>query len=149
MCVNIRYINSTRGTSSVYLWWSLCPLRLHACLVRVTVGDSGLSCCACVNGILNANWLQVCWFCTSALGLVLFQICNISLNNRTSRTQTEQSPVLPLIVLQLLGWDLACKHSCFNRDHSEYALCDSGVCKGDNRLFLSPVLHLNMSDIGV
>ena len=32
----------------LYLWWSLCTLYLHACQVRVTVGDSGLCCCACV-----------------------------------------------------------------------------------------------------
>ena len=31
----------------MYLWWSLCTLYLHACQVRVTVGDSGLCCCAC------------------------------------------------------------------------------------------------------
>ena len=30
----------------MYLWWSLCILYLHACQVRVTVGDSGLCCCA-------------------------------------------------------------------------------------------------------
>ena len=29
------------------LWWSLRTLYLHACQVRVTVGDSGL-CCTCV-----------------------------------------------------------------------------------------------------
>ena len=28
----------------MYLWWSLHPLYLHACQVRVTVGDSGLCC---------------------------------------------------------------------------------------------------------
>ena len=32
----------------MYLWWSLCTLYLHACQVRVTVGHSGLCCCACV-----------------------------------------------------------------------------------------------------
>ena len=32
----------------MYLWWSLCALYLHACQVRVTVGDSGLCCCTCV-----------------------------------------------------------------------------------------------------
>ena len=49
--VNARYVNSTRGTSSVlrmYLWWSLCTKYLHACQVRVTVGDSDLCCCTCV-----------------------------------------------------------------------------------------------------
>ena len=30
------------------LWWSLCILYLHACQVRVTVGDSGLCCRTCV-----------------------------------------------------------------------------------------------------
>ena len=43
MHVNTRYINSTRGTfSKRYIWWSLCTLYLHACHVRVTVGNSGL-----------------------------------------------------------------------------------------------------------
>ena len=32
----------------MYLWWGLCTLYLHACHVRVTVGDSGLCCCSCV-----------------------------------------------------------------------------------------------------
>ena len=32
----------------MYLWQSLCTLYLHACQVRVTVGDSGLCCCICV-----------------------------------------------------------------------------------------------------
>ena len=35
-------------TLRMYLWWSLCTLYLHACQVRVTVGDSGLCCCTCV-----------------------------------------------------------------------------------------------------
>ena len=38
--VNTRYINSRGG---VYV-----PCILHACQVRVTVGDSGLCCCTCV-----------------------------------------------------------------------------------------------------
>ena len=33
---------------TMYLWWSLCTSHLHACQVRVTVGDSGLCCCTCV-----------------------------------------------------------------------------------------------------
>ena len=51
MHVNTRHINSTRGTSSneellrMYLWWSLCTLYLHACQVRVTIGDSGHCVC--------------------------------------------------------------------------------------------------------
>ena len=46
--VNASNINCIRGTS-MYIWWSLCTLLyLHACQVRVTVGDSGLCCCTCV-----------------------------------------------------------------------------------------------------
>ena len=33
----------------------LCSLYLLACQVRVTVGDSGLCCCACVAYISSAN----------------------------------------------------------------------------------------------
>ena len=32
----------------LYLWRSLCALHLLACQVRLTVDDSGLSCCGCV-----------------------------------------------------------------------------------------------------
>ena len=32
----------------MYLRWNLCSLYLHACQVRVTVGDSCLCCCTCV-----------------------------------------------------------------------------------------------------
>ena len=80
----------------MYLWWSLCTLYLHACLVRVTVdvplvefmylvftrmpGESycrrlrSLLLCLCDVFRMLINSL-ICWFCTSALGLVLFQIC--------------------------------------------------------------------------
>ena len=37
----------------MYLWWSLCTLYLHACQVRVTVGDSGLCCCTFVTSSAN------------------------------------------------------------------------------------------------
>ena len=39
----------------MHLWWSLCTLYLHACQVRVTVGDSGLYCCICVTSF--GRWL--------------------------------------------------------------------------------------------
>ena len=39
----------------MYLLWSLCTLYLHACQVRVTVGDAGLCCCTCVAYELNTN----------------------------------------------------------------------------------------------
>ena len=68
MRANTRYINSIRGC----LWWSLCTCYLLACQVRITVGDSGLCCfCFCDVFRVQINSL-VCWFCTSALGLVLF-----------------------------------------------------------------------------
>ena len=35
----------------MYLWWSLYTLYLHACQVRVTLGDSGLCCCACATSV--------------------------------------------------------------------------------------------------
>ena len=44
MWINKGYINFLR----MYLWWSLCPLYLHTCQGRVTVGNSGLCCCICV-----------------------------------------------------------------------------------------------------
>ena len=37
----------------MYFWWSLCPLYLHACQVRVAVGDSGLCCCTRVTYFKN------------------------------------------------------------------------------------------------
>ena len=30
-----------KSTLRTYLWWSLCALYLHACQMRVSVGDSG------------------------------------------------------------------------------------------------------------
>ena len=41
----LDYYNSDSYILRMYLWWSLCTLYLHACEVRVTVGDSGLCCC--------------------------------------------------------------------------------------------------------
>ena len=44
----------------MYFWWSLCTLYLHACQVRVTIGDSGLCCCTCFVFQALTNSL-VCW----------------------------------------------------------------------------------------
>ena len=86
MRVNTRYINSTRGTSSIWLnllnfqlvdipLVELIHLVLHEYQVRVTVGDSDMSLllylCYVFGALINS---LVRWFCTSALGLVLFQI---------------------------------------------------------------------------
>ena len=76
----------------MYFWWSLCTLcNLHACQVRYCRRLRSLLFYLCyifwvlINSlvlILHVFWVLinslVCWFCTSALGLVLFQIsvCN-------------------------------------------------------------------------
>ena len=48
-----RRINRTLQSNilSMYVWWSLCTLYLHACQVRVTAGDSGLCCRVCVTSL--------------------------------------------------------------------------------------------------
>ena len=43
-----RELISTQNMWHRYLWWSLCAVYLHACQVRVTVGNSGLCCCTCI-----------------------------------------------------------------------------------------------------
>ena len=43
--VTMQWINLKQR---MYLWWSLCPLYLYACQMRVTVGDSGFCCCTCI-----------------------------------------------------------------------------------------------------
>ena len=43
----------------MYLWWSLCTWYLHACQVRVTVGNSGLCCCICVTSF-KCYWMPLC-----------------------------------------------------------------------------------------
>ena len=54
-----RWLKSMRR----YLRWSLCTVYLHACHLRVTVGNSGLHCCTCVTFyfLMLINSL-VCWF---------------------------------------------------------------------------------------
>ena len=49
MRVNTRYISSgwNFGILRMYLWWSSCTVDLYTYQMRVTVGDSGLS-CTCV-----------------------------------------------------------------------------------------------------
>ena len=95
MRVNTRYVNSTRGTSPnedvllvdlrIYLWWSLCTLedvplvkfmylaftRMPGESYRRRLGSLLLYLCYVFRALINS---LVCWFCTSALGLVLFQI---------------------------------------------------------------------------
>ena len=43
----------------MYLRWCLRPLYLHACQVRVTVGNSGLCCCTCVTSFEH-QWTPLC-----------------------------------------------------------------------------------------
>ena len=40
----------------LYRWWSLCTLYLHACQMRVTVGNSGF-CCLLVWCLSSNNYL--------------------------------------------------------------------------------------------
>ena len=47
-CLEWMFEVDNSGNLRMYLWWSLCTLHLHACQVRVTVGDSSLCCCTCV-----------------------------------------------------------------------------------------------------
>ena len=73
---------------SIYiLWWSLCTLYLHACQVRVTIGDSGLCCCGCVMYFERqwtplrvdsacALWASFCFRFVSATGR--HQTCKIT-----------------------------------------------------------------------
>ena len=52
----------------MYLWWSLCTLYLHACQVKLIVGNSGLCYCVCVMSfaryltplchLLHTDWWQ-------------------------------------------------------------------------------------------
>ena len=46
-CAGIAWGQVIHYTLGKHLRWSLCTLYIHACQVRVTVGDSGL-CCTCV-----------------------------------------------------------------------------------------------------
>ena len=62
----------------IYLWWNLSTLHWLACQVRVTVGDSGLCCCVCLTSFERYIDSFVCWLCTSARGLVPFQILSSS-----------------------------------------------------------------------
>ena len=67
------YVNKlVQLTQRMYLWWSSCTLYLLACQVRVTGGDSGLCCCACVTsfereltplcvGSARALWASFCF----------------------------------------------------------------------------------------
>ena len=60
------------------LWrffYFLCISYLHARQLRVTVGDWGHCCCTSVT-YFECSLIPLCWFCTSALGLILFQICS-------------------------------------------------------------------------
>ena len=94
-CTTCIYTHARWELLCMYLWCSLCTLYLHACQVRVTVyvrlvefmhlvftrmpGESycrrlrSLLLCLCdvFRTLINS---LICWFCTSALGLVLFQI---------------------------------------------------------------------------
>ena len=75
----------------MYFWWSLCSLYLHACQVRVPLMEFMYLVFIRMQGEIYRRRLKslllymcyvfraliiylVCWFCTSALGLILFEI---------------------------------------------------------------------------
>ena len=47
-CTLTSAFHRVKDRKRMYLWWSLRPLYLLACQVRVTVGESGLRCCVYV-----------------------------------------------------------------------------------------------------
>ena len=47
----------------MYLWCSSCTLYMLACQMKVTVGDSGLSCCVCVIVVVFVWLLCLCGCC--------------------------------------------------------------------------------------
>ena len=65
-CLNVIRISPYEDVPLV----ELCTLCLHACQVRVTVGDSGLCCCICVT-YFERYWINslVCWSPASVLPL--------------------------------------------------------------------------------
>ena len=66
------YLHARWELQKMYLWWSLCALYLHACQVRYCRWLRFLLLYLCVfQALINSI---VCWFCTSTLGPVLFQI---------------------------------------------------------------------------
>ena len=74
-------------------WWSLCTLYLHACQVRVTVGDSGLCCCTLVTYFFR--------FLAMALACVV----------RLRGLHALQNCLVPSVVLVLMCKVLPC--TCF------------------------------------
>ena len=71
--------NQVKRVLRMYLWWSSCTLYLLARQTRVTIYKRLRSLLLCLCDVFRAliNSL-VCWFCTSALGLVLLQIVIIN-----------------------------------------------------------------------
>ena len=59
--------------SRMYLWWSVCTLYLHIHQVRVTIGNSGLCCCACVTPF--EHWLTPLCVVPSSLSLMGPSLC--------------------------------------------------------------------------
>ena len=84
MHVNIKYINSTRGAASrMYRGctsggvYGPCFYTHARWEYRRRLGSLLLSCYV-FRALINS---LVCWFCTSALGLVLFQICSMDVKH--------------------------------------------------------------------
>ena len=57
-CLRVYNYKPHQRYMYMYLWWSLCTLYLHACQVRVTVGNSSLCRCTCVTSMYL--WQSLC-----------------------------------------------------------------------------------------
>ena len=100
MRVNTRDIYSTRGTSS----W-------HTCQVRVL-----LMCLSDIFWVLINS--LVCWFCTSALGRILFQILQSS-SARSVMFASFHNAVVYNLFDCMVGWsDLGLRQYTSNPPHS-------------------------------
>ena len=91
----VGQIMSSRATQQAVLYlrmysrWSSCTLYLHACQVRVTVGDSVLCCCVCVTSF--ESWLTP--LCVDPPGcsvLVTISVTSTSQLLQTRRVLTDQ-----------------------------------------------------------
>ena len=64
----------------MYLWW-FCTLYLHACQMRVTIGDSGLCCFLCdIFWALITSCLCWSWILKLSLSITRTHACTLSLS---------------------------------------------------------------------
>ena len=83
---NALPLGQTGSHLKMYLWWSLCTFYLHACQVRVTVGESGLCCFTCVTSF--ERWLTP--LCADSKTVVCGHCLEIWLKSRRGTTLWDQ-----------------------------------------------------------